>query len=84
MPKSSSKKAVTARVFRNGRNQAVRIPVDLSLDTDSVTIEKEGDALILRPHHGTGWDRFFGDETTVLPADFETGEDLPPQERPAP
>jgi len=30
----------TAKIFRNGRNQAVRIPVELSFDTDAVTIEK--------------------------------------------
>jgi virulence-associated protein VagC len=38
-----------ARIFRNGRNQAVRIPVELSLDAETVTIERQGDALILRP-----------------------------------
>lgn len=70
-----------AKVFRNGRNQAVRIPVELSLDTDMVTIEKQGDALLLRPSYEGGWDRFFADETLVLPEDFETGEDPPPQER---
>lgn len=74
-------KPVTAKIFRNGRNQAVRIPVELSFDTDSVTIEKQGDALVLRPRPTGGWDRFFADESLVLPADFEPGEDLPPQDR---
>ena len=36
---------VIAKVFRNGRNQAIRIPTEFSLDTDRVTIEKQGDAL---------------------------------------
>ena len=72
---------VTAKIFRNGRNQAVRIPVELSLDTDTVTIEKQGDALVLRPRYTGGWDRFFAEESLVLPADFEPAEDLPPQER---
>jgi antitoxin VapB len=72
---------VTAKIFRNGRNQAVRIPVELSFDADSVTIEKQGDALVLRPRHTGGWDRLFADESLVLPSDFEPGEDLPPQER---
>jgi virulence-associated protein VagC len=39
---------VIAKIFRNGRNQAVRIPVELSLDAETVTIERQGDALILR------------------------------------
>lgn len=72
---------ITAKVFRNGRNQAVRIPVDLSFDTDTVTIESRGDALVIRPFYGEGWDRFFGDPSLVLPRDFHTGEDPPPQER---
>ncbi len=73
--------ALTARVFRNGRNQAIRIPVELSFDTDTVTLEKRGDALIVRPKHRAGWDRFFSDESLVLPQDFELGEDPPPPER---
>ena len=74
--------ATTAKVFRNGRNQAVRIPVDMSFETDTVTIEKQGDALILRPAvKEGGWQAFFADEAMVLPDDFETGEDPSPQRR---
>jgi antitoxin VapB len=68
----------TARIFRNGRNQAVRIPVELSLDADEVSIERRGDALILRPLPRAGWDRFFADPTLILPDDFEVPDDLPP------
>ena len=71
----------TAKIFRNGRNQAVRIPVEFSFNADSVTIEKRGDALILRPLRASGWDAFFADPSLRLPDDFDTGEDLPPQER---
>lgn len=39
----------TASIFRNGRNQAVRIPVEFELPGDEVTIEQDGDALIIRP-----------------------------------
>lgn len=72
---------LTARIFRNGRNQAIRIPVELSFDTEEVTIEKQGDALIVRPAPRRGWACFFADPTMVLPADFEPGDDLLPQER---
>ena len=72
-----------AKVFRNGRNQAVRIPVELSLDVDTVTIERQGDALILRPVASGGWDRFFADASLVLPPELALGEDPPPQERSA-
>ncbi len=71
----------TARIFRNGRNQAIRIPVELSLAADQVTLERRGDALIVRPVQAEGWDRFFSDESLVLPQEFSTGEDLPPADR---
>lgn len=38
-----------ARLFRNGRNQAVRIPRELELPGDEVIIRKEGDLVILEP-----------------------------------
>jgi antitoxin VapB len=71
---------IKAKIFRNGRNQAIRIPVELSFDTDTVVLERRGDVLIVRPVR-VGWDAFFGDESMVLPSDFNTGDDPPPQER---
>ena len=83
MPRETTRdRTVIARVFRNGRNQAIRIPVEFSFDTEAVTIEKHGDALIVRPRYTGGWERFFDDDSMVLPRDFDTGEDPPPQERP--
>jgi len=37
------------RLFRNGRNQAVRIPREFELDGDEAILSKEGDRLILEP-----------------------------------
>ena len=37
------------RLFRNGRNQAVRIPRDLELAGNEAIIRKEGNRLILEP-----------------------------------
>ncbi|TVR92987.1 MAG: AbrB/MazE/SpoVT family DNA-binding domain-containing protein [Wenzhouxiangellaceae bacterium] len=37
------------RLFRNGRNQALRIPRELELDGDEAIIRKEGDRLIVEP-----------------------------------
>jgi antitoxin VapB len=39
----------TVSLFRNGRNQAIRIPVEFELPGDEATIRKEGDALIIEP-----------------------------------
>lgn len=38
-----------ARLFRNGRNQALRIPREFELPGDEVIIHKEGERLILEP-----------------------------------
>jgi antitoxin VapB len=38
-----------ASLFRNGRNQAVRIPREFELQGDEVLIRKDGDRLILTP-----------------------------------
>lgn len=38
-----------ARVFKNGRSQAVRIPKEFRFDTDKVYIKKEGDVVMLIP-----------------------------------
>jgi antitoxin VapB len=37
------------RLFRNGRNQALRIPRDLELPGRAATIRKEGSRLIVEP-----------------------------------
>jgi antitoxin VapB len=39
----------TAKVFRSGNSQAVRIPKDFQLEGDEVEIQKKGDSLVLRP-----------------------------------
>ena len=39
----------TARVFTNGRSQAVRIPKEFRFDVDEVYVNKIGDTLILTP-----------------------------------
>ena len=37
------------RLFRNGANQALRIPRDLELPGSSATVHKEGNRLIVEP-----------------------------------
>ena len=37
------------RLFRNGRNQALRIPRDLELPGSEALLRKEGDRLIVEP-----------------------------------
>lgn len=37
------------KLFRNGANQAVRIPREFELDGDEAVLRREGDRLILEP-----------------------------------
>ena len=42
------------RLFRNNRNQAIRIPVEFELPGDRVILRKEGDRLIIEPVRKAG------------------------------
>ena len=46
---SPSSKPREARLFRNNRSQAVRIPVEFELPGDRVLIRREGGKLIIEP-----------------------------------
>ena len=37
------------RLFRNGRNQAVRIPVEFELPGDEAVIHRDGERLVIEP-----------------------------------
>jgi len=37
------------RIFKNGRNQAIRIPRELELPTSEATIHREGKRLVIEP-----------------------------------
>lgn len=38
-----------ARIFWTGRSQAVRLPKDFRFDTETVTVRRHGNAVILEP-----------------------------------
>lgn len=42
------------RLFRNGRNQAVRIPREFELEGSEAILRKEGDRLIIEPIRKSG------------------------------
>lgn len=42
------------RLFRNGRNQALRIPVEFELPGDEAIIHRDGDRLVIEPMHKRG------------------------------
>ena len=73
----------TAKIFMNGRSQAVRLPKECRFDCDEVYVEKRGDAVILTART-PGWDNFF-DQPPAFGDDFlAERDDAPPQERDLP
>jgi len=70
----------TAKLFNNGRSQAVRLPPEFRFEGTEVYIRKEGEQVILSPRP-TSWDDFF-DSSLRATEDFMAERvDLPPQER---
>jgi antitoxin VapB len=79
MVTSTSKRA---SIFRNGANQAVRLPQELRFPegVKEVQIRKQGDSLLISPVRAD-WASFFSLSTEV-PDDFLVErDDLPPQSR---
>ncbi len=67
----------TAKLFMNGRSQAVRLPKNYRFDCDEVYIRKdpESDDVIISKKPGT-WDDFFRlMETMDVPEDFMAERD---------
>jgi antitoxin VapB len=58
----------TAKVFKSGNSQAVRIPKEFQLTSDEVEIRRRGDALVLRPKPNS-WAPLF-DSLKKFTADF--------------
>jgi len=71
-----------AKVFKNGRSQAVRLPKECRFDTDEVYVEKVGDSLVMTPKKKAKWDKFFETLKDVDTNDFmDDVEQLPMQKR---
>ena len=64
---------ITAKLFRNGRSQAVRLPKEFRFEGDTVLVRREGNAVILEP--AQGWPEGYVDSFAGVPEDFER----PPQ-----
>ena len=70
----------TAKLFMNGRSQAIRLPKEFRFEGDEVYIWKNGDEVIISSTKPT-WDQFF-DTPTAFDDDFLADRnDEQPQER---
>ena len=71
-----------ASIFRNGANQAVRLPQELRFpeEVKEVRIRKQGDSLVLSPIR-PDWASFFALKVDVPENFLADRGDTPPQER---
>ena len=74
-----------ARLFRNNRSQAVRIPVEFELPGEKVLISREGDRLIIEPVRKAGLTALLADWAKQPPLgpedDFPDIDDAPVQSK---
>lgn len=70
----------TAKIFKNNRSQAVRLPKEFQFDTQEVFIRREGHEVILSPRP-LDWDDYLDNGPVASPEFMEGVEDLPVQER---
>lgn len=68
-----------AKIFQNGRSQAVRLPKDFRFRGTEVRIRKQGDTVILEPVKKAQWPDGFWDLFALDPQ-FEAGDPLPSKE----
>ena len=65
-----------AKLFQNGRSQAVRLPKEFRFKGNKVKISKKDDMVILEPLGRSSWPENFWDNFPVDP-DFKIPEALP-------
>lgn len=71
----------TARIFWNGRSQAVRLPKRFRFEGTEVRIRREGRAVILEPLDEDEWGEAFWSVFGALGDDFELGDRGTEQQR---
>ena len=70
----------TARVFRSGNSQAVRLPKEFQVDVNEVEIFKRGDEIILRPR-SRSWEAYFRNGRRFTDDFPDRIEDILPEEK---
>src|SRR5450759_2965672 len=69
----------TAKLFRNGRSQAVRLPREFRFDGDHVFLKKVGTGVLLLPAE-RAWDSLVH-SLSQFSEDFMAEREQPPQQR---
>lgn len=64
-----------AKIFMNGRSQAVRLPKEFRFDCDEVFVRKQGDDVVISPKK-YDWDEFFN-QPSAFDEDFMREREQP-------
>ncbi len=87
-PRAKTASVVTAKLFANGRSQAVRLPKEFRMPGTEVRIHRDGDRIILEPipdvpRDAKGWPIGFWEDihrrAAELPDDFIPPDDPVPE-----
>jgi antitoxin VapB len=70
----------TARLFKNGQSQAVRLPKDFRFEGEKVFIKRVGNAVVLIPYQDS-WETLFESLDQFSDDFMNEGEQPAPQER---
>lgn len=68
----------TAKLFRNGRSQAVRLPKEFRFAGEEVVVRRSGKRVILEPKEHRQWPKGYWQSWRTVPADFRAPASLPP------
>ncbi len=69
----------TAKLFKNGQSQAVRLPKEFRMEGDEVYIKKQGEAIVLLPKKRS-WEPLF-DSLNRFEKDFRIERNQPVEEQ---
>jgi hypothetical protein len=79
---SEVEKMGTAKLFRNGRSQAVRLPKEFRFEGEELSIRREGEAVILEPLRPRTWPKGYWRRWGKASLDLDLVGPLPAGGRP--
>ena len=66
-----------AKLFTNGRSQAVRLPKAFRMPGTEVLVSRDGDRIVLEPLDARGWPEGYFESFGPVGSDFAASERLP-------
>jgi antitoxin VapB len=74
---TKERRMARAKLFWNGRSQAVRLPKEFRFQGDEVSVRREGRKVVLEPLRRRAWPPGYWQSWKAVPDDFEAPAQLP-------